>query len=562
MKFVSSQMNYFFQSPGTQKNVKKLLKFIAILVMMIISYSVLFHYIMAAEDQSHTWMTGFYWTLTVMTTLGFGDITFSTDLGRTFSIIVLLSGVIFLLVLLPFTFIQFFYAPWLEAQNKSRAPKKLPDTITDHAIITSYDSVTIAFIKKLENYNREYVIIIEDLHRALELVDLGYKVLLGNVDDPETYINAGIHRASLVIAIGSDEFNTNIAFTVRELSADVPIVTNATSIDSYDILQLAGSSSVLNLKELLGSSLARRTAGGDARANIIGRFDELFIAEASITGTPLVGKQIKNVKLREKIGINIVGLWDRGKFELPSPDTVLTTSTAIVFSGTKEQLEKYNEILCIYHTTDNPVIIIGAGEVGVASAKSLLQRGFNYVLLEKDNIESIREMNTVFGNAADIAILKKAGIEHAPSVLITTNNDAMNIYLTIYCRRLRPDIQIISRSTEERNVSTLHRAGADIVMSYASLGASVLFNLIKKRRVLMVAEGLDIFKLPVPDKLINKTLVEANIRNRSKCSVISVTKNSAQILNPPPDTLLEKSDEIVLIGTMESEKEFMKVFVN
>lgn len=43
--------------------------------------------------------------------LGFGDITFTSDLGRLFSIIVMLSGVVFLLIVFPFTFIQFFYAP-------------------------------------------------------------------------------------------------------------------------------------------------------------------------------------------------------------------------------------------------------------------------------------------------------------------------------------------------------------------------------------------------------------------------------------------------------------------
>ncbi|GAB1370927.1 hypothetical protein MASR1M45_09890 [Candidatus Kapaibacterium sp.] len=125
MKFISSQLNYFFQSPNSQKNIIKLFKFIAILGLMIVTYSVLFHYIMYSEGQEHSWITGFYWTLTVMTTLGFGDITFGSDIGRAFSILVLLSGVIFLLVILPFTFIQFFYAPWLEALSKTKVPKSL-----------------------------------------------------------------------------------------------------------------------------------------------------------------------------------------------------------------------------------------------------------------------------------------------------------------------------------------------------------------------------------------------------------------------------------------------------
>ncbi len=39
---------------------------------------------MAAEGQDHSWITGVYWTLTVMSTLGFGDITFATDLAAAF----------------------------------------------------------------------------------------------------------------------------------------------------------------------------------------------------------------------------------------------------------------------------------------------------------------------------------------------------------------------------------------------------------------------------------------------------------------------------------------------
>ena len=51
----------------------------------------------------------------------------------------------------------------------------------------------------------------------------------------------------------------------------------------------------------------------------------------------------------------------------------------------------------------------------------------------------------VEGSAADYETLERAGIDHALAIVITTHDDDMNVYLTIYCRRLRPDIQIISR---------------------------------------------------------------------------------------------------------------------
>jgi Trk K+ transport system NAD-binding subunit len=53
----------------------------------------------------------------------------------------------------------------------------------------------------------------------------------------------------------------------------------------------------------------------------------------------------------------------------------------------------------------------------------------------------------ILGNAADLTTLTKAGIQKAPAVVITPNDDDTTIYLTIFCRRLRPDIQILSRAT-------------------------------------------------------------------------------------------------------------------
>jgi hypothetical protein len=80
----------------------------AILVFFIGLYSILFHFVMEFEGRDFSRITGPYWTLTVMSTLGFGDITFSGDLGRVFSIPVLLSGIVFVRIMPSFTFIQFF----------------------------------------------------------------------------------------------------------------------------------------------------------------------------------------------------------------------------------------------------------------------------------------------------------------------------------------------------------------------------------------------------------------------------------------------------------------------
>jgi Trk K+ transport system NAD-binding subunit len=286
---------------STKRHLRQLLKFLIVLSILVTAYSIAFHFLMAIEGKEYSWLTGVYWTLTVMTTLGFGDITFHSDLGRMFSIVVLLSGVIFLLTLLPFTFIKFFYAPWMEAESRKRAPKEIPGDTKEHVILTSYDPVSVALIEKLKNRRQEYVLIVEDLRQALDLYDAGIRVAVGNIDDPETYRKMGIDRASLVVATNRDEINTNIAFTVRELNERVPIITTADSVYSEDILEMAGSTRVLQLYDLLGRTLATWTVGGDCRSNIISQFDELILAESPAIGTPLVGKTLQGFRV-SKLG--------------------------------------------------------------------------------------------------------------------------------------------------------------------------------------------------------------------------------------------------------------------
>jgi Trk K+ transport system NAD-binding subunit len=516
---------------------------------------------MVFEDKKFSWVTGFYWTLTVMSTLGFGDITFTSDLGKIFSMFVLMSGIVFLLVMLPFTFIQFFYAPWLDAQSKARTPRELPEDTSDHVILTSFDPITINLIEKLKQYNFEYAILVSDFQHALELYDLNYKVVVGDPGDPETYKRLRIQNAALVVANNDDMMNTDIAFTIREVSEKVPVITNADADDSIDILQLAGSTHVFQFMKLLGESLARRTLGVSMGANVIGRFDQLLIAEAPAMRTPLEGKTLNESNLREKTGITVVGIWERGRFEIPQPQTQIKSSTVLLLAGSAEQLKKYDETFCvyrIYHTANAPVLILGGGRVGRAAAEALEERQISYQVVEKNPKLAEKNKNYVLGNAADINTLSKAGIQEAPSVIITTHDDPMNIYLTIYCRRLQPDIQIISRANLDINISKLHKAGADLVMSHASMGANIIINLLKPDEVLMFEEGLNIFRATVNASLAGKSLIENQIRKQTGCSVIAVNTKGELNINPDPSILLGKNDEMILIGTAEAEKCFFQ----
>ncbi len=560
MKYLVSQLNVFLKPRTQRRNVRLLLRFLLVLLLLVTSYSVLFHALMLYEGREHSWLTGVYWTLTVMSTLGFGDITFTSDLGRLFSIVVLVSGMVFLLVLLPFTFIEFFYAPWMKAQAEMRAPRELPATTSGHVILTHHDAVSATLATKLEHYGYPYVIIVPELNEALGLHDLGLRVLLGEPDRPETYRHARAEQALLVAATGSDEMNTNVAFTVRELAGHIPIATTADSADSVDVLELAGSSQVVQLPEIMGQSLARRITGVDARAHVIGNFGELLIAEATAAGTPLVGKTIAQSRVREHTGASIIGVWQRGNFSMAEAETLIDGRSVLVLAGSAEQLRTYDELFCIYHVSSEPVIIIGAGRVGRATARALAEREVDYRVIEKRPDRAAAGERYVTGNAGDLATLKRAGIDKAPAVVITTNNDDVSVYLTIYCRKLRPDLQILSRVTMQRNVATLHRAGADFVLSYAHIGATAIFNFLKRTSILMLAEGLHVTETDVPPGLVDVTLAEAAIPQKTKCTVVAVRHGGNLDMRPGPSTKLTAGSELILICTPEAEDLFLKTY--
>ena len=563
MKYNPAVISYFFQKESTKRNVRQLYKYLLTLSVLVAVYSVLFHFIMEAEGRDHSWITGVYCTLTVMSTLGFGDITFQSDLGKAFSIVVLLSGMIFLLSLLPFMFIKFFYAPWVEAESRKRAPRELPQGTRGHVILTGYDPVTMALIQKLEARRIDYVLIESDFKRALDLYDMGVKVAVGDADDPETYRRLRVDQAALVAATNRDEINTNIAFTVRELSESVPILTTADSPYSEDILRMAGSTKVLLLYEILGRSLAAWTVGGDCRANIISRFDHLIIAEFAAMGTPLVGKTLAESRLRESFGINVVGIWDRGRFSVPHADTRIERTTVLVLAGSEENLAAYDEVYSFYHLcklTLDPILIVGSGRVGDTIARRFKERESPYLVIEKNPKRLHDEKHYVVGDAADIRTLQRAWIEKAPAALVTTHDDATNIYLTKYLRSLRPDMQILSRANVERNVSTLHRAGADFVMSLATLGADAIYNYLINEDTSMLAEGLNIFRLKAPESLVGKNLARSKIREVTDCSVVAIRDGDAMAIIPDPQTLIRKDSELILIGTDEGEKKFLKAF--
>ena len=565
MKFLTSQISYFLTERAARQNIRALLKYVAFTATVIAVYSVVFHLIMLhAEGRYHSWITGIYWTLTVMTTLGFGDITFTSDIGRLFSIIVLLSGIVLLLILLPFMFIRLFYAPWLEAQIRLTVPRELAENISGHVIICGYDTIAPGLIERLRLQAIPYCVIEPDYAAAARMHGDGLSVITGEIDSRATYQKLRVAQARLVFANSSDTVNTNIILTVREAAPKVPIIGLVENEDSIDILQLSGCDYVLALHQKLGARLAGRVNAGHAQCHVIGNIRDLLVADFTVHNTPFVGRTIADSGLEKAAGIKIIAVWEHGRLTAAHPETRLTKESVAVVVGTAEQLLELDTLLVIYNTNYSPALVIGGGKVGCATARALKGAGIPVNLLERD--PSLREHLTdvsdkVFiGDAADRETLMNAGLEKAPTVVLTTNDDATNIYLAVYCRRLNPDLRIVSRITHEKNIDAIYRAGADFAISYASLGVEDVFAHLHSRELLILGEGFELLSVVLPRSLAGKTLGESAIETRTGLTIIAIQQNGRMITHPEVSTVLTTDSELVMLGSTKSRQAFAQAF--
>lgn len=565
MKYLPSQIAFFFTDREARTNLRGLFQYIAFLVAMVAVYTVLFHVIMVeVEGQQHSWMSGLYWTVVTMSTLGFGDIVFRTDLGRAFSVLVILSGVVFLLVMLPFLFIRLFYAPWLEARMRMRAPRQVDASTRDHVLITEYDAVAVALIGRLRAAGQAYFVIEPDPARAAQLTGDGISAVTGEIDSKETYQNLAAGDARLVVVNREDTTNTNITLTVREAAPDVPILAIVEEPDAVDVLQLSGATYVLPLKEQLGAYLANRVDTGRLEAHVVGAYRTLQVAELPVRGTGFAGHTVRDTRMRETTGMSVVGVWERGRLRPAYPDTVIAESSVIVVAGAADQIARLNALLPASGGAEGPVLVIGAGRVGQAAVSLLHSKGIRTHVMDRERrslypLEGIADRLTE-GDAADRETLRRAGLAEAPSVLLTTNDDAMNIYLAVYCRRLKSDLRIVSRVTHDRNVEAIHRAGADFVLSYASLGAEAIFSRLRGHELVILGEGVDLFTRTVPAALADKTLKDGAIGSLTGLCVMAIQDGDHFTTELHSETVLPEGAVLVMMGSLEQRAAFTETY--
>src|SRR6266581_3869425 len=122
----------------------------------------------------------------------------------------------------------------------------------------------------------------------------------------------------------------------------------------------------------------------------------------------------------------------------------------------------------------NHCVICGFGRVGSRIAEELAAARKPFVVIDENEATVQhciqRGYLALQGVAASDDVLRESGIQYAQVLLVATDQDANNIYITLSARNLNPNLHIVSRANHDETIVKLKRAGADRVLSPYTIG--------------------------------------------------------------------------------------------
>jgi voltage-gated potassium channel len=211
------------------------------------------------------------------------------------------------------------------------------------------------------------------------------------------------------------------------------------------------------------------------------------------------------------------------------------------------------------------VILCGYGRVGQEVASAFSDEKTDFVVIEQSQEAHAKAAFDgclcLLGDATMDSVLEEAGIHSARALVAAVGSDADNIYITLSARGMNPHLAIVARAGSEESESKLRRAGADRIIFPLRVGGrrmamSALHPLVVDFiDTTLTAHGRELVLEEVTvgprSPLAGATIAQGQAQAVGT-AILAVKKKHGDVLtNPPPDTLVETGDQLVVIGSRE-----------
>jgi len=213
----------------------------------------------------------------------------------------------------------------------------------------------------------------------------------------------------------------------------------------------------------------------------------------------------------------------------------------------------------------NHVIIVGYGRNGEQAAIELAEHGVEFVVVDKrDNVimraREDRELLYIKGDATHEDVLEQARIHEARAIIVTTPQDADNVFVVLTARSMNPGLTVISRASEMESQMKLKRAGATNVIMPERIGGQRMAKLVHQPDVvefldyILLQKTQDVNLEEVSCKnmaqhFMGKPIADFRVGELTGANIVGIKTGGARyIFNPDPKMLITRNDQLFVLG--------------
>ena len=215
------------------------------------------------------------------------------------------------------------------------------------------------------------------------------------------------------------------------------------------------------------------------------------------------------------------------------------------------------------------VIVAGAGKVGWNLARELIERGDEVTVIEQDRrryltVEQELEHAVQYGDATELWVLERAGIQRADLVVAVTGDDEDNLLICQVAKEKYLCERIIARVNNPRNLVHFQLLGIQPAVSATDLILRLIEHEVPRYGLIhlldLPEEHLEIIELLVADgsPVAGNRVDELPLPDGAL--VISVLRGGEGFV-PKPDTVVEAGDEVLVVLDPGLEADITRQFV-
>jgi len=201
------------------------------------------------------------------------------------------------------------------------------------------------------------------------------------------------------------------------------------------------------------------------------------------------------------------------------------------------------------------VIIAGAGKVGWNLARELIAKGQEVSLIESDHrryrvVEEELEHAVQYGDATELWVLERAGIQRADLVIAVTGDDEDNMLICQVAKEKYGAQRIVARVNNPRNLQHFKLLGIQPAVSATDLILRLIEHEVPEYGLVQLLaleeERLEIIELEVSAGSVAAGSRVADVELPDGALIISVLRGGAGFV-PKADSVIQAGDQVLLI---------------